>query len=85
VQKAVGSLIPARLDAGKEFIQEKRRSPDVIFETVNNGMPRPISPVYPRISDVQMDMMQDIWTGTPVDQAVAAAATEIEEVIAEMP
>ena len=85
VQKAVGSLIPARLDAGKEFIEEKRRSPDVIFETVNNGMPRPISPVYPRISDVQMDMMQDIWTGTPVDQAVAAAATEIEEVIAEMP
>ena len=85
VQKAICSLIPARLDAGSAFIEEKRRSPEVIFETVNNGMPRPISPVYPRISDVQMDMMQDIWTGTPVDQAVAAAATGIEEVISEMP
>jgi multiple sugar transport system substrate-binding protein len=85
VQKAICSLIPAQLAAGKEFIQEKRRSPDVIFDTVNNGMPRPISPVYPRISDVQVNMMQSIWTGTAVDQAVADAAKGIEEVIAEMP
>ena len=64
---------------------EKRRGPDIIFNTVNTGMPRPISPVYPRISDVQLDMMQDIWTGKAVDEAVAEAAKKIEEVVAEMP
>jgi multiple sugar transport system substrate-binding protein len=85
VQKAVSSLIPARLDAGKEFIEEKREGPDVIFNTVNSGYPRPISPVYPRISDIQTTMMQAIWTGTPVEEAVAKAAEAIEEIVAEMP
>ncbi|MFB0546959.1 MAG: extracellular solute-binding protein, partial [Anaerolineae bacterium] len=85
VQKAVSSLIPARLDAGKEFIDEKRQGPDVIFDTVNTGYPRPISPVYPRISDAQTTMMQDIWTGVPVEEAVAGAAEAIEEIISEMP
>lgn len=85
VQKAICSLIPARLDAAKEFIQEKRMGPQVIFDTINAGLPRPISPVYPRISDAQTTMMQAIWTGTPVDDAVDTAAKAIGEIVKEMP
>jgi len=85
IQKKVNSLIPARLDAGKEFIEELRKRPDVIFTTVNTGLPRPISPVYPQISDAQQQMMQDIWAGTPVEEAVKACAKNINDILATLP
>jgi len=82
-QKTVNSLIPARLDAGKEFIDELRVGGQIIFDTVNNGLPRPLSAVYPQISKVQQDMMQAIWAGTPVKEAADAAAKEIDSILAQ--
>lgn len=82
-QKTVNSLIPARLDAGQEFIDELRIGGDVIFATVNNGFPRPLSAVYPQVSQVQQDMMQEIWAGTPVQEAADAAAEAINEILAD--
>lgn len=83
-QKTVNSLIPARLDAGKEFINELRKGPQIIFDTVNNGYPRPLSAVYPQVSKAQQDMMQAIWAGTPVKEAADAAAKEINAALAEL-
>jgi multiple sugar transport system substrate-binding protein len=81
-QKTVNSLIPARLDAGKEFIEEGRQGAKIIFDTVNNGYPRPLSAVYPQVSKAQQDMMQAIWSGTPVKEAADAAAKEIDDILA---
>jgi multiple sugar transport system substrate-binding protein len=80
-QKTVNSLIPALLDAGAEFIDELRVGADVIFDTVNNGFPRPLSAVYPQVSQAQQDMMQLIWSGTDAQQAADAAAEEINEIL----
>jgi multiple sugar transport system substrate-binding protein len=82
VQKTVNSLIPARLDAGKEFIEELRLGPQVIFDTVNNGLPRPLSKVYFDVSKAQVDMMQEIWAGGDVQKAADNAAMVIDEALA---
>lgn len=82
-QKTVNSLIPARLDAAREFIDEQRIGGDVIFETVNNGLPRPLSAVYSQVSQAQQDMMQAIWAGTPVQDAADSAAAEINDIISQ--
>jgi ABC-type glycerol-3-phosphate transport system substrate-binding protein len=81
VQKTVNSLIPARNDAGKEFVEALRKRPDVILKTVDTGLPRPISPVYPQISEVQQSMMQDIWANKQVKPAADKAAKDIEKVL----
>ena len=82
VQKTVNSLIPARLDAAKEFIEELRVGPQIIFDTVNNGLPRPLSKVYFDVSKAQQDMMQEIWAGSDVQAAADNAAMVINEALA---
>ena len=82
VQKTVNSLIPARLDAGKEFIDELRIGPQIIFDTVNNGLPRPLSKVYFDVRDAQDDMMQKVWAGGDVQKAADEAAAAIDEILA---
>jgi ABC-type glycerol-3-phosphate transport system substrate-binding protein len=82
VQKTVNSLIPARLDAGKEFIDELRVGPQIIFDTVNNGLPRPLSKVYFDVSKAQQDMMQEIWAGGDAQKAADTAAAVIDEALA---
>jgi len=83
VQKTVNSLIPARLDAGKEFIEELRTGPQIIFDTVNNGVPRPLSKVYDDVTKAQWDMAQEIWAGGDVQQAADKAAAVIDEALAQ--
>jgi ABC-type glycerol-3-phosphate transport system substrate-binding protein len=82
VQKTVNSLIPARLDAGKEFIDEGREGAQIIYDTVNNGYPRPLSKVYFDVSKAQQDMMSSIWQGGDVQEAADQAATTIDEALA---
>jgi len=83
-QKTVNSLIPARLDAGQEFIDEGRIGTDIIFNTVNDGYPRPLSAAYFDVSQAQQDMMQAIWAGTPVQEAADAAAATINDALAQL-
>ncbi len=81
VQKTVNSLIPARLDAGREFIDEGRAGDDVIFDTVQNGVPRPLSKVYNDVTTAQDDMMQEVWAGVDVQEAADKAAEKINEAV----
>jgi len=71
-------------EAGEEFVREKRKQPEVILETLNSGRPRPISPVYPQISDVEQNMVQAIWAGTPVEDALKDAQAQIEEILTQL-
>lgn len=80
-QKTVNSLIPAHLEAGREFIDEGREGADVIFDTVNNGFPRPLSAVYPAITQAQQDMMARVWEGEDVQAVADFAADEINEAL----
>lgn len=82
VQKTVNSLIPARLDAAKEFIAELRVGGDILFETINNGLPRPLSKVYFDVRDAQAEMMAEIWAGADVQAAADKAAIVIDEALA---
>ncbi|MCF8567958.1 sugar ABC transporter substrate-binding protein [Alicyclobacillus tolerans] len=81
VETAVNSLIPARVDAGQAFVQANRKQPNVIMQTLQSGKPRPISPVYPQLSDIEQNMVQNIWSGTPIDKAVASAAKQMTTTI----
>lgn len=79
VEVHVASLIPANKTAGVQFVKKDRRQPQVILNTLNNGKPRPISPNYLQVSTIQQNAMSEIWTGTPVAQAVAQAAAQMKQ------
>jgi multiple sugar transport system substrate-binding protein len=81
VQMTINSLTPALKAAGEEFTRQKRQQPDVILETLNSGRPRPISPVYPQVSSAEQDMVQAIWSGTSVEDALATAQQAIEDLV----
>jgi ABC-type glycerol-3-phosphate transport system substrate-binding protein len=81
VNQRVVDLIPANIHAAEPFLEANRREPQLIMEHLTNARPRPLSPVYPEVSAIQVDMIQAIYSGTPVEQAVAVACEEINEVV----
>ena len=78
VNGRVVDLIPANIEAADNFLTENREGPERILEHLNNARPRPLSPNYLQVSTIQQEMMQAIFSGTPVEDAVAAACQEIE-------
>ena len=78
VQVAVNSLTPARREAGREFIRKRRRGPDVLLYMNEHSLPRPLSPAYNEISEIEQRMMQRIFAGTPAQEAANEAAAEID-------
>ena len=78
VNGAVVDLIPANVNAAKAFLEKSRRHPDVILEHLNNAKPRPLSPQYLQVSEIQQDMVQKFLSGTPVPEAVADACKAID-------
>jgi ABC-type glycerol-3-phosphate transport system substrate-binding protein len=78
VNGRVVDLIPANIQAAEQFLQENRKGPEKILEHLNNARPRPLSPNYLEVSTVEQEMMQAIFSGTPVQDAVAAACEEID-------
>lgn len=78
----VVDLIPANVNAAEPFLEENRVGPDRIMEHLNNARPRPLSPNYLEVSSIQMDMVQEMFSGTPVEEAAAAACEAINEITA---
>ena len=78
VNGRVVDLIPANIEAADNFLTENREGPERILEHLNNARPRPLSPNYLQVSTIQQEMMQAIFSGTPVEDAVAVACQEIE-------
>ena len=60
VNGAVVDLIPANVAAAKTFLAKSRRHPEVILEHLNNAKPRPLSPHYLEVSEIQQNMVQKI-------------------------
>jgi multiple sugar transport system substrate-binding protein len=81
-ETAVNSLIPALKSAGEAFVQTNRKQPQVILDTLSAGAPRPISPIYPQLSQVQMDALQQIIGGADPHSALTDANKKMADVIA---
>jgi ABC-type glycerol-3-phosphate transport system substrate-binding protein len=78
VNGRVVDLVPANTEAADAFLKENRRHPDLILEHLENARPRPLSPQYLELSSIENEMLQEIFSGTPVEQAAADACNEIE-------
>jgi ABC-type glycerol-3-phosphate transport system substrate-binding protein len=78
VNGAVVDLIPANVAAAKSFLAKTRRHPDVILDHLNNARPRPLSPHYLEVSDIQQTLVQKMLSGTPVADAAREACAAID-------
>jgi multiple sugar transport system substrate-binding protein len=81
-EAAVNSLIPALKSAGEQFVKANRKQPDVILKALDGGIPRPASPVYPQLSQVQQDALQAVIGGTDPQSALSDAEKQMKDVIA---
>ena len=78
VNGAVVDLIPANVAAAKAFLEKSRRHPDVILDHLNNAKPRPLSPHYLEVSEIQQNMVQKILSGAPTADAAKEACSAID-------
>lgn len=74
----VVDLLPANIQAADAFVTDQRSQPELILEHLNNARPRPLSPNYLEISDIEQDMLQAIFSGTAVAEAATNACQKID-------
>ena len=74
VNGAVVDLIPANVEAAKTFLEANRKHPDRDpRRTSNNAKPRPLSPRYLEVSDIEISWRRTFMSGTaPADAAKKA-------------
>lgn len=74
----VVDLIPANVKAAEAFLNENRKGADRILEHLNNASPRPLSPRYLEVSDIEVTLAQDIYSGVPAKDAAEKACKAID-------
>jgi ABC-type glycerol-3-phosphate transport system substrate-binding protein len=77
VNGAVVDLIPANVEAAKDFLAKNRKGPEKIMEHLNNAAPRPLSAHYLEVSDIEVTLAQDIYAGTKAADAAKKACDAI--------
>ena len=78
VNGAVVDLIPANVNAAKTFLAANRKGPNRIMELLDHAAPRPISPRYLEISDIEVTLAQDVYGGKDVASAAKDACAKID-------
>jgi ABC-type glycerol-3-phosphate transport system substrate-binding protein len=78
VNGKVVDLIPANIKAADAFLKANRKGPDRILEQLNNAAPRPLSPRYLEVSDIEVTLAQDIFAGKDAAEAAAKACKAID-------
>ena len=78
VNGAVVDLIPANVKAAQDFLQKNRKGPDRVLKLLNDAAPRPLSPRYLEVSDIEVSLAQDIFAGVPAQQAAEKACKAID-------
>ena len=61
VNGKVVDLIPANVKAADAFLKANRKGPDRIMAQLNNAAPRPLSPRYLEVSDIEVTLAQDVF------------------------
>jgi ABC-type glycerol-3-phosphate transport system substrate-binding protein len=74
----VVDLIPANVAAAQTFLAENREGPEAIIEQLGNAKPRPLSPRYLEIAEIQMTLYQSVFSGANVAEAAATACADID-------
>ncbi|NOX74049.1 MAG: sugar ABC transporter substrate-binding protein [Alphaproteobacteria bacterium] len=74
----VVDLVPANIKAAKTFLEKNRLGAERIMKYLDNAKARPLSPVYLEVSDAEMAMMQDIYSGMPAQEAADKACKVID-------
>lgn len=78
VNGKVVDLIPANVKAADAFLKANRKGPERIMEQLNNAAPRPLSPRYLEVSDIEVTLAQDIFAGMDPKEAAAKACAAID-------
>jgi ABC-type glycerol-3-phosphate transport system substrate-binding protein len=78
VNGAVVDLIPANVKAADAFLNANRKGPDRIMAHLNNAAPRPLSPRYLEVSDIQVTLAQDVYGGMDPKAAAEKACAAID-------
>jgi ABC-type glycerol-3-phosphate transport system substrate-binding protein len=78
VNGKVVDLIPANVKAADAFLKANRKGPERIMEQLNNAAPRPLSPRYLEVSDIEVTLAQDVFAGMDPKEAAAKACAAID-------
>jgi multiple sugar transport system substrate-binding protein len=78
VNPRVVDLVPANVEAAESFLTENRDEPELVLEHLENARPRPLAVEYLQISEIQMQMMQQILDGASASEAAGSACDEID-------
>ncbi|MFV0461655.1 MAG: ABC transporter substrate-binding protein [Nostocoides sp.] len=77
-QVAVAANTPAFIPAAKVYL-EKRKYPEVLASVSETGMPRPKTPVYPKISEIQQTGVQRMIQGEDIATVMKDMQKQIEQ------
>jgi ABC-type glycerol-3-phosphate transport system substrate-binding protein len=78
VNGKVVDLIPANVKAADTFLRANRTGPERILEHLDNAAPRPLSPRYLEVSDIQVTLAQDVFAGMDPKEAAEKACAAID-------
>jgi len=78
VNGAVVDLIPANVKAAKSFLEANRKGADRIMAHLENAAPRPLSARYLEVSDIQVSLAQDVYSGGDPKAAAQKACAAID-------
>ena len=78
VNGAVVDLIPANVNAAKAFLAKNRKGPDRIMTLLDHAAPRPLSPRYLELSDIEVTLAQDVYGGKDPAAAAKDACSKID-------
>jgi ABC-type glycerol-3-phosphate transport system substrate-binding protein len=78
VNGSVVDLIPANVKAAKTFLEANRKGPDRIMAHLQNAAPRPLSPRYLEVSDIEVTLAQDVYGGMDPKAAAEKACAAID-------
>ena len=78
VNGKVVDLIPANVKAADAFLKANRTGPERILEHLDNAAPRPLSPRYLEVSDIQVTLAQDVFAGMDPREAAEKACAAID-------
>ena len=73
----VVDLVPANKAAAENFLRSERVGADTIMGHLNNAAPRPLSARYLEVSDIQVQLAQDVYSGADVQEAADRACEAI--------
>src|SRR4051794_39902434 len=78
VNGAVVDLVPANVKAADAFLKANRKGPERIMAHLQAASPRPLSPRYLEVSEIEVTLAQDVYGGMDPKAAADKACKAID-------